>query len=331
MPWLPNSNLAGRSPCSAPEDPVPRPAPCRRLRRLLLAPGLALALVAPARAAAPHHDRVVVVVMENKSYDEVRSLPYTASLLAQGATLTNSFAITHPSQPNYFALWGANTLGITNDNCPAPGSPFFTQSLGQMCVANGLTWRTYSENLAVVGSTACSYDGSVSTGLYTRKHAPWTYYQRENHLNERPYTDLAADIAGGTLPNLVFIIPNNCHNTHNSTTAGCGLLDGDAWLAANLPAVIAALGPNGLLVLTWDEDDSSAGNHILTALVGPLVIPGVQSAQVVNHYTVVRMICEALGFPTFERATTEASITGVWKTVTPALRKNWGQLKSVYR
>lgn len=308
---------------------MPRPDLLRRLRLALPAAGL-LALAAPARAAAPHHDRVVVVVMENKSYDEVRTLPYTASLLAQGATLTNSFAVTHPSQPNYFALWGGNTL-VTNDNCPASGSPYFIENLGQMCETHALTWRAYSENLAVAGSTACSYDGSVSTGLYTRKHDPWTYYQNVNHANERPYSDLAADIAGGTLPNLVFIIPNNCHNTHNSTTAGCGLADGDAWLAANLPAVIAALGPNGLLVLTWDEDDSSAGNHVLTVLVGPLVIPGAQSAQVVNHYTIVRMICEALGFPTFQRATAEASIVNVWKSVTPALRMNWGRLKYGYR
>ena len=310
---------------------MPRPAPSPRLRRLLFAPALLLALVAPARAAAPHHDRVVVVVMENKTYDEVRSLPYISSLLAQGATLTSSFAITHPSQPNYFALWGGNTLGIRNDNCPAPGSPFSTQNLGQMCETHGLAWRAYSENLAVAGSTACSYDGSASTGLYTRKHDPWTYYQNVNHANERPYSDLAGDIAGGTLPNLVFIIPNNCHNTHNNTTPGCGLLDGDAWLAANLPAVLAALGPSGLLVLTWDEDDSSASNQVLTALVGPLVIPGVQSAQVVNHYTIVRMICEALGFPTFERATTEPSIVNVWKGATPALRMNWGRLKYGYR
>jgi len=313
---------------------VPRPDLSRRLRRIGLAPGLLVALVAlvaPARAAAPHHDRVVVVVMENKSYDEVRSLPYISSLLAQGATLANSIAVTHPSQPNYFALWGGNTLGIRNDNCPAPGSPFSTQNLGQMCETHSLTWRAYSENLGAVASTACSFDGSASSGLYTRKHDPWTYYQNVNHLNERPYPDLAADIAGGTLPNLVFIIPNNCHNTHNSSTPGCGLADGDAWLAANMPAVIGALGPTGLLVLTWDEDDSSANNHILTALVGPLVIPGAVSDQAVNHYTIVRMICEALGFPTFERATVEASIVNVWKGVTPTLRKNWGQLKLSYR
>jgi len=272
-----------------------------------------------------------VVVMENHAIGQVRLQPYAASLMTAGAWFANSHAVGDSSQSNYFALWSGSTQGITSDDCPAPGSPYNFENLGQMCETHGLSWRAYSENLAVAGGTACSYDGSASTGLYTRKHDPWTYYVNVTHANERPYTDLAADISGGTLPNLVFIIPNNCHNTHNSTTAGCGLADGDAWLAANLPAVIAALGPNGLLVLTWDEDDSSASNHILTALVGPLVIPGVQSAQVVNHYTIARMICEALGFPTFQRATAEASITGVWKAATPALRKNWGQLKAIYR
>src|SRR5262249_52664158 len=269
--------------------------------------------------------------MENKSYDEARSQPYTSSLLAAGATLTNSIAVTHPSQPNYFALWGANTLNVLNDNCPAPGSPFFTENLGMRCEAAGLTWKPYSETLAVAGSTAGSSDGTASTGLSTRKHEPWTYFANLNHANERPYSDLAADLAAHTLPNLAFIIPNNCHNTHNSATPGCGLADGDAWLAANVPAILAALGPKGLLVLTWDEDDSSANNHILTGLAGPLVAAGAQSAQAVNHYTIVRMICEALGFPTFERASIEPSIQGVWVLATPTLASSWGRLKAHYR
>ena len=288
------------------------------LRNLARATALVLLLAGSARSAGvPHHDRVVVVVMENKSYDEARVQPYTAGLIAQGATLISSFAVTHPSQPNYLALWGANTLGVVNDNCPPAGSPYFSENLGQSCELAGLSWRAYSENLATAGSSACAFDGNTSTGLYTRKHDPWTDFHNLNHANERPYSDLAADLAAHALPNLAFLIPNNCHNSHNSSTPGCGVADADAWLAANLPAVIAELGPAGLLVLTWDEDDISANNHILTVLVGPQVIPGIQSAQVVNHYTVVRMICEALGFPTFQRSNTEASITGVWKAAVP--------------
>src|ERR1041384_3798127 len=51
----------------------------------------------------PLLDHVIVIVMENKSYDEVRTAPYTASLVASGTSFSNSFAVTHPSQPNYLA------------------------------------------------------------------------------------------------------------------------------------------------------------------------------------------------------------------------------------
>lgn len=298
---------------------------------------LAAALVAavcsfPAHAAVPAADHVVVIVMENKSFAEVRSLPYTASLMSAGAWFAGATAITHPSQPNYFALWSGSTQGVTNDVCPAPGSPFSTPNLGQAVEAAGKTWHAYSENLAVAGATDCSFDGTVSTGLYTRKHAPWTYFTNVDHANERPYTDLAADLAGGTLPNLSFIIPNNCNNTHNSASnVNCNLAHGDAWLAANVPQILATFGPNDFLVLTWDEDDSSAGNNVLTLFVGPLVMPGVISTQFTTHYTVVRTIADALGIPAPGTAATTFPINGVWNLLTPTIPSSWGRLKMLYR
>jgi acid phosphatase len=301
----------------------------RRLAHVLAVSALAWPLTA---AATPPLDRVVVLVMENKSYDEARVQPYTASLIAQGATFSSSFGVRHPSQPNYLALWAASTLGVTNDNCPAPGSPYFgVHNLGEAIEAKGLHWRAYSENLGSVGSAACSFDGSASTGLYTRKHDPWTDFPNLDHTNERPWSDLAADISGGTLPNLVYLIPNNCHNTHNSTTAGCGLADGDAWLAANLPAVIAALGPKGVLVLTWDEDDSSANNHILTVFVGNPVLHGVLSSQIITHYSIVRMICDAFGLSPFNSGIPEPPINNIWDAATTTRNASWGRVKSFYR
>ena len=292
---------------------------------LALAPGLARA------AGVPPHNRVVVVVFENKSYDQVRFQPYTTSLIAQGGTLTQSYGVTHPSQSNYFALWAGNLLGVTSNNCPAPGSPFSAENLGHACEAMGKTWRAYSENLPSAGATGCSYDGNATSGLYTRKHDPWTNFSNVTHTNERPYSDLAADIAGHTLPNLVFIVPNNCHNTHNSSTAGCGIADGDAWLAANLPAVIGALGPDGVLILTWDEDDNFSNNHILTVFVGPHVQPGSTATRVVQHYTIVRTICDLLGLPTFGAAAAETPITEIWRPVTSARPASWGRVKTLYR
>lgn len=304
----------------------PRPS----LHALAAALSLALAAAA-AHAQVPAHERVVVVVMENKSYDQVRLRPYTASLMAQGATFTTAFGTGRPSQPNYLALWAGSMLGVTTNNCPPAGSPYSAENLGHACEAAGISWRAYSENLAIAGSAACSYDGTASTGLYTRKHAPWTQFTNLNHNNERPYTDLAADIAAGTLPRLVFIVPNNCHNSHNSTDPGCSIQDADNWLAANLPAVRAALGPRGLLVLTWDEDDGGSTNHILTTFVGPQVVPGSVYTPVFTHYALNRTITDALGLSPMGNGGAELPPSGIWQAVVPTRGTSWGQLKAHYR
>ncbi len=275
----------------------------------------------------PRLDHIIVVVMENKTYDQVRVLPYAAGLIASYASFSNSYGLTHPSQPNYLALWGGDTFGVTSDACPAPGSPYSAENLGHACEAAGLTWRAYSENLPEAGSSVCTADNS----LYTRKHDPWTNFSNLDHLNERPYSDLAADISGGTLPNLAFVIPNNCDDSHN-TTQGCTAEFGDTWLSNNVPAMIQAVG-NGIVVLTWDEDDSSLrnNNHILTVFAGPPVQSGYVSTQILSHYTVLRMICEALGIQPFGFAAGQFSITDVWRDVTSARRDTWGRLKLLYR
>lgn len=285
-----------------------------------------------ARATAvPAHDHVVILVMENKSLGVASLQPYAMSLMAQGATFNRSFAVAHPSQPNYFALFAGSTLGVTTDACPAPGSPFSAENLGHALATAGKTWRAYSENLPSAGATGCSYDGSVSTGLYTRKHDPWTYFTNVDHNNERPYSDLAADIAANNLPNLVYVIPNNCHNGHNSTTAGCTAADADYWLSQNVPQILNAIGPNGLFVLTWDEDDGASGNRILTVFVGPHVIPGAVSNVSVSHYTMVKTFCDALGIPPMNLSVSENSIDNVWQDPVPATPASWGKLKATYR
>lgn len=280
-----------------------------------------------ARAAASYLDHVVVVVMENHSYDEVRGLPYIASLIHGGAACVQSYAVGHPSEPNYLALWCGSTMGVVDDACPPPGSPYAVPNLGAACEAAGLTWRAYSENLPSAGSTICYAD----TSEYTRKHDPWTDFANLNHANERPFSDLAADLAARALPNLAFIVPNNCHNSHDWSKPGCGIAEADAWLAAHLPPVLAALGPNGALILTWDEDDNSGINHILTVFAGPAVRAHTTELAHVTHTTIVRTICDALGLAVIPAVQAERPITDVWNLATPARAEPWGRLKLRYR
>src|SRR2546421_7412766 len=88
-------------------------------------------------SAVPTPAHVVVVVEENHSYDEVIGVtdaPYINSLANQGASFTNSYAVTHPSQPNYLALFSGSTQGVTDDNA----TPTYTKAnLGSELIAAG--------------------------------------------------------------------------------------------------------------------------------------------------------------------------------------------------
>jgi acid phosphatase len=250
----------------------------------------------------PLAEHVIVVVMENHAYDQVQSMPYTAGLIAAQTSFRSSYALTHPSQPNYLGLWSGDTFGV-GDACPPQGSPYSAENLGQACQAAGLSWRSYAENLPWSGYSGCSADN----GLYVRRHCPWTHFNNLDHARERPFSDLAADIANGALPRLAFVIPNQCDNTHD-----CPVATGDDWLAAHLPAMIDAVGSAGFVVLTWDEDDDHYANHILTVFAGGLVKHGYVSARIITHYTVLRTICDALGLAPFGAATAEVPILDVW-------------------
>jgi len=264
---------------------------------------VACLLASPAAAAGPvpRLEHVVVIVLENKGYDQVRSAPYIASLIDRGASFTDYHAIAHPSQPNYLALWSGSTLGVRGNTCPAPGAPFSVENLGHACESAGLGWRAYAEDLPSPGSSACKASG------YARKHAPWTNFANLEHGNERPFSDLARDAAAGQLPALAFVVPNLCNSGHN-----CPISVADAWLAEHVPAMLEAVGPKGIVVLTFDEDDGGPTNRILTVAAGAPIKRGYVSARTVSHYTLLRTVCESLGLPAFGAAKAEKPITDIW-------------------
>src|SRR5438093_9035376 len=72
-------------------------------------------------APLPRPDHLVLLIEENRGYSQIigsTSAPYINSLAQRGALMTNSFAIEHPSQPNYLDLFSGSNQGITSDSCP---------------------------------------------------------------------------------------------------------------------------------------------------------------------------------------------------------------------
>jgi acid phosphatase len=97
----------------------------------------------------------------------------------------------------------------------------------------------------------------------------------------------------------------------------------DAWLASHLPRLLGLAGRRGVVILTWDEDDYSQINQILTVFAGGAVKGGTTQSTHITHFTVCRTICDALGIPPMNEAVKETPITGIWATsATPSVRRS---------
>src|SRR3954452_10007213 len=120
-----------------------------------------------ATATVPRPDHVVIVMLENKRYDAVVGHPKTPwiTALARGsANMLEFHGETHPSQPNYLALFSGTTQGVSDNNCPHDlGS---RPNLGRQLIDAGYTFAGYSEDLPRPGWRGCSYRG------YVRRHSP---------------------------------------------------------------------------------------------------------------------------------------------------------------
>lgn len=251
-------------------------------------------------AAIPAPAHTVVVVMENHSYSDIigsRQAPYLNQLARQGALFTNSYAVTHPSQPNYLDLFSGSDHGITDDSCP---HTLRAPNLGAGLIAAHRTFTGYAEDLPVAGSAACN------AGQYARRHAPWVNFPSIPRSDSR---QLRAFGAGGyaRLPTVSFVIPNVCHDMHS-----CPVGTGDQWLRQHISGYARwAMTHHSLLIVTWDEGSDS--NHIVTIFAGQQVRPG-RYGRPLTHFGVLRTIEDAYRLRHDGAAATATPVRYIWKS-----------------
>jgi acid phosphatase len=252
-------------------------------------------------AAVPRPDHVVIVIFENKPVSSIigsSNAPYINSLANQGATMTQSFALTHPSQPNYIQLFSGSAQGVTSDACPKN----FTgrANLGRQLINAGLSFKGYSEGMPSDGYTGCT------SGRYARKHNPWVDFDNVPAASNLRFSRFPTDFT--TLPTASIVVPDLCNDMHD-----CSVSTGDTWLRNHLDAYAQwAKTHNSLLIVTFDEDDHSASNHIATVFFGQHVKPGKYSERI-THYTVLRTIEDAYALAPINNAATATPITDIWQ------------------
>ncbi|MEV6010253.1 alkaline phosphatase family protein [Streptomyces sp. NPDC051976] len=259
---------------------------------------------AHAAGALPTPDHTIVVIMENHAYSQVigsSSAPYINNTLkAGGANLTQQHAITHPSQPNYYALFSGSTQGVTDDSCITPGFSS-AANLGSEVIAAGQSWGSYNETLPSQGSTVCK------SGNYAQKHNPWFGFSNIPTSTAKTFAQFPTDYS--TLPKMSFVTPNLCSDMHD-----CSVSTGDTWIKNNLGAYATwAKTHNSLLVVTFDEDNSQSGNRIPTVFYGQQVTPGSSNGTTYNHYNLLRTLEDLVGTSTHAgQAASASDITGIW-------------------
>jgi acid phosphatase len=252
--------------------------------------------------ATPPSKHIVMVMEENQSYSTVAGntavWPNLNNLIDTGALPTNYYADSHPSIGNYFML-STGQLLTTDDNSTTVWN---VDNIARRMLAAGIPFKVYAEGVTQ------GYVGG-NTGLYLIRHNPFAMLS-DVASNPQvadevicPFTQFAADVANGTLPEYSFIVPDVNDDAHNGTP-----LQADTWLQANVVNPLSGYpafqpGGDGVLIVDFDEaedsDTTHGGGHVALVLWGPLVKAGyVQtSATVYQHESMLRTVMEALQLP----------------------------------
>ncbi len=262
--------------------------------------------IPPGNPGAPQIGHVVLVVEENHSYSEVignSSMPYLNGLAGQFGLATQYYADAHPSIPNYFMLV-TGEIETLNDSFSGTVSD---DNLVRELVKAGKTWMSYAESLPMAG-----YTGGDAYP-YLRRHNPFSYLSdvlsdstQASHLV--PFTQFAADLSSGALPQFAFIAPNAQDDAHDGSLA-----QADMWLQQNIQPLIASplFQKDGLLLILFDEsttgDFTNGGGHVAAIVVGPGVKKGFQSQTMFQHQSSLRFVLESLGVSTMPGASSGAA------------------------
>ncbi len=292
----------------------------------LLAPNASAAPTRTATSAGPagHYDHVVVVVEENQGLRDVIGNPAAPNLnrlASQYGLATDYYGVTHPSEPNYVALLGGSTYGVTNDN------PYYLNRVDKPSVISQLdaahvSWKAYLQGLPHPGYQGICYPAYCNgtpdkDPLYVSKHNPITNFTTSWNSRDRsrqvPAEQLGRDLRSGRLPAFSLLVPDECHDQHgdppycvDSGTLGDRqdqhlVATGDRYLGDTVSAITHApmwSRGNNAVVVVYDEGDDTAGvapanpggGKVATVVVTSHGPRKLQDSTPYTHYSLLKTI-----------------------------------------
>ena len=242
-------------------------------------------------------DKFYQIWLENTDYDKAYEQEDMQFFMSQGITLTNYWAQTHPSSPNYVAVVGGSYFGSYDNSYRL--LPESVPTVADLLETKDISWGEYQEDQPFTGFTGYNYSRqSDYADAYVRKHNPLVFFETvtnyPNRLaNIKNFTEFEKDVSANALPQWAFITPNMTNDAHDTDIEFAG-----KWTRGFLEPLLnnEEFMKNNLIILTFDENDTYAKkNTILAILLGGAVpenLKGTTDDTYYNHYSNIAT-CEA--------------------------------------
>ena len=246
------------------------------------------AAIGTAAAQAAPAEPIVVIVLENKTYQTIvgsSNAPYIQSLIA-GGTLYTNYQAAPGSLPDYLRMTG----GIATTSAAKNSDNIFHQ-----LQTADISWGQYNESMP----SACYTKSGPAP--YDKNHNAAVWYNditsnKAACANMLPYT--AFDPAH--LRSFSYVVPNDDNDMHNGSSKAAQIKAGDAWLKANVPAMLAG---GAEVIVTWDEGTRS-NEHIATIAIGGTAKKGAKDGTAYTHFGLLAGLEDVYGVPLLNAAQT---------------------------
>ena len=289
-----------------------------------------------------HFDHVLIVVLENQSYESAIQNDLLKSLAKNGAIFSNFGNLYHYSYPNYLAMIAGSDFGTHKPQLFSDNQRTFNADSEHRTIADLLNWKNYAEDYPATPTAGEPFLGDRK-GRYARKHVPFLSFRSiqnksfhnvvavDTHAQDNAFvTDVGSFIADPQthpLPEYMFYSPNLDDDGHDPTSNPQeGLKKAADWLRVFLTTWLHFSDTtwvpkdepmkHTLVIVTFDESEgNNKPERIYTVFLGAMVKPQEITAGY-NHYSVLRTIEDNFGLDPIHKESGDGAasvITGIWK------------------
>ncbi|HJX84792.1 MAG TPA: LamG-like jellyroll fold domain-containing protein [Candidatus Angelobacter sp.] len=215
-----------------------------------------------------------------------------------------------PHPPFPAGVTGLHSFGCTGGACINPATqdfwPITDDNIYREMInhtPNPIPWKLYAESIPFAGYTGPRTNPPDPSAAYDPHHNGPLWYadvgrdpaQKQQQLNMVPFTQFTTDLQTSQLPQYTIILPNDDHDGHDGTPQVA-----DQWLQTNVFGPLLSQpffqpGGDGILIVTFDNQDDDGHGLVYWAVIGPGVKKGYVSNTAFHHEDTLLTILQALG------------------------------------